>query len=340
VLGDLYRTGSFPAAERTALILEDLGQSNQALAIAWAAHRRDPSLPAGRGLLAELLWRQGSVDEAAKVLSDGPNRLSSADWSHDVAPRFVTVFRGRDREGLEAADALMRAGWKDRSNFGAIPEALGAEGLHALAFELQSRLQPPGADGFECAILAYGHLKTAKGEAAAVAWLKTRVADDDRDLLGILAYQEGYSELLWSMAPSRMQGEVGDYHWLLRAATCLAAGSSHPYYAETVNHVSGARGAYHLEIARYLLGLREESEVLAMAQTPRQRAELCYFAGLKAEQRGRRRDAADWYFMSVESDTGNNIESRWSLERLRAWSGEGARPGAVPALPPTQAPPA
>ena len=46
---------------------------------------------------------------------------------------------------------------------------------------------------------------------------------------------------------------------------------------------------------------------------------------------------ADWYFMSIEADTGNNIESRWSMERLRGWTGEGARP--APAAP-AQAPPA
>jgi hypothetical protein len=54
-------------------------------------------------------------------------------------------------------------------------------------------------------------------------------------------------------------------------------------------------------------------------KTLRQRSELYFFAGLKAEQRGRLRDAADWYFMSVESDTGDNLESRWAMERLRAW---------------------
>ena len=40
--------------------------------------------------------------------------------------------------------------------------------------------------------------------------------------------------------------------------------------------------------------------------------------------RGKPRDAADWYFMSVEADTGNNIESRWALRRLKTWA-EGAR---------------
>src|SRR5205085_3570412 len=38
-LGDLYKTGSFPAVERTALVQQDLGQTHQALALAWAAHR-------------------------------------------------------------------------------------------------------------------------------------------------------------------------------------------------------------------------------------------------------------------------------------------------------------
>ena len=99
----------------------------------------------------------------------------------------------------------------------------------------------------------------------------------------------------------------------------MAAGPSHPHYTETVDHLGHDGGTYHLEIARYLLGLREEPEVLAMGKTSRQRAEVCYFAGLKAEQRGHMRDAADWYFMSVECDTGNNIESRWAMKRLRQW---------------------
>jgi len=100
----------------------------------------------------------------------------------------------------------------------------------------------------------------------------------------------------------------------------MVTGPSHRRYAETVNYVGRARGSHHLEVARYLLGLREESEILAATQTLRQRSEIYYFAGLKAEQRGKLRDAADWYFMSVESDTGNNIESRWALRRLRNWT--------------------
>lgn len=334
LIGDLYRSGNFAAMERTALILQDLGQPNQALAIAWAAHRAAPHLAAGPALLAELFWRQGRYGDAATVLQNARGKLSGSDWTREIAPRFVECFRARDREGVQAAEALIRAGFADRRTFGAIPEALGEEGLSALAFELQSRMQLSGADGFESAILAYRYLKQARGEAAAIEWIRKRVPEGDRDLLGILAWQEQVPELLWSMAPSRLQGELGDYHWLLRTATCVATGPSHPRYKETVNHVGGARGSHHVEIARYLLGLREESEILGMAQTLRQRSEIYYFAGLKAEQRGKLRDAADWYFMSVEADTGDNIESRWSLRRLRSWAEEARPRSAAPAAPP------
>lgn len=336
LMGDLHRSGNFEAMERTALILQDLGQPNQALAIGWAAHRAAPHLAAGPALLAELFWRQGRYGEAASVLQNARGRLSGVEWTREIAPRFVAFFRTRESEGVQAAEALMRAGFTDRWTFGSIPDALGAEGLHGLAFELQSRMQLSGAEGFESAIVAYRHLKHAKGEAMAIEWIRRRVPESDRDLLGILAWQEGVPELLWTMAPSRLQGELGDYHWLLRAAVCMETGSAHPRYAETVNHIGRGRGSHHLEVARYLLGLREESEVLAATKTLRQRSEVYYFAGLKAEQRGKLRDAADWYFMSVESDTGNNIESRWALRRLKTWTDQ-ARPRVAAAGP---APPA
>src|SRR6185503_9970207 len=77
LLGDLYRNGDFDAMERTALILQDLGQTNQALAIAWAAHRASPQRAAGPALLAELFWRQGRAAEAANALRDARGRISA-----------------------------------------------------------------------------------------------------------------------------------------------------------------------------------------------------------------------------------------------------------------------
>jgi tetratricopeptide (TPR) repeat protein len=337
VLGDLHRSGNFAAMERTALILQDMGQPHQALAIAWAAHRNHPRVAAGLPLLAELFWRQGRYGEAAKVLHDGGLELSGAAWTREVAPRFVAFFRTRKREGLEAAEALTRAGFNERATIGTIPEALGAEGLHPFAFELQSRLRLTGVQQVESSLLAYGYVVRAKGEAAALRWIQGRVPEKDRELLGILAFQEHHPELLWSMPAARMDGEHGDYQWLLRAAACMAAGSSHPRYAETVNHVDRGTGSYHAEIAKYLLGLREESEILALVQDLRQRSEACYFIGLKTEERGRPRDAADWYLMSVESGELNNIESRWAMQRLRLWAREGRPPDRVA---PSQPPPA
>src|SRR5262249_18487043 len=140
VLGDLYRTGNFGVMERTALLLQDLRQPNQALAIAWAAHQSAPHLAAGRALLAELLWRQSRYGEAAKALADGRLELSTADWRREIAPRFVAWFGSGEHDALAAAQALAQAGLSDRATIGTIPEALADAGDNAIAFELQSRL--------------------------------------------------------------------------------------------------------------------------------------------------------------------------------------------------------
>ena len=336
VLGDLHRTGQFEAMERTALILQDLGQTHQSLAIAWAAHRRSPRLATGRALLAELFWRQARYGEAAGILHEGRDRFTTLDWSREIAPRFVAVFGTRDREGLAAAEALMRAGFTDRWTIGAITTALGNAGLDSFAFDVQSRVQLPGIRQIESSILAYVHLKRARGEAAALAWIRERVAEKDRELLGLLAHQEHVPELLWAMPPGRLKGESGDYQWLLRTAACMVAGMSDPHYTETARHLERARGSHHLEIARYLLGQREQSEILVLSQTLEQRSEICYFIGLKAEAQGRFREAADWYLMSVESGAMNTIESRWAMQQLRT-PDRSRRPERI-ALPP--APPA
>jgi hypothetical protein len=330
VMGDLHRTGQFEAMERTALILQDLGQPHQALAIAWAAHRRAPHLAAGRALLAELFWHQGRHGEAARILHDGQPPLSSAAWARDVAPRFLACFRTRESEAQGAADALIKVGFSDRTSIGALSAALGAEGLDQLAFELLARIQVSGVRQLEASILAYGHLKRARGDSAALAWIHDRVSEEDRPLLALLAHQEHHPELLWSMSPERLKGERGDYHWLLRAAACMAAGPSHPRYAETAQHLERAGSSYHAEIAKYLLGQREESEILVLAQTRRQRSEIFYFMGLKAEERGRLRDAADWYLLSVESGAMDTIESRWAMQRLRYRPEKGPRPDIAP----------
>lgn len=322
LLGDLHRSGHFGAMERTALILQDLGQTHRALAIAWSAHRGEPRLAAGRALLAELFWRQGRHADAAKILQEGRAELPAAAWSREIAPRYVAWFRTRGREGLMAADALVKAGFLDQGTIGALPTELGAQGLHAFAFELRSRIPFKGAERVESALLAYGHLKRANGGGAALQWIQSRVPEKDREALGLLAYEQGHTELLWTM-PARSSGERGDYLWLLRAAACMKLGPSDPRYAETVQHVERARGSYHLEVARYLLGLNEQSELLSLALDPRQRSEAAYFIGLKTERRGRFSEAADWYLMSVESAGRGHTESRWAQQRLRQWATEG-----------------
>ena len=104
------------------------------------------------------------------------------------------------------------------------------------------------------------------------------------------------------MAPANLDGPDGDYYWLMRAAACMEAGPSLPRHAETVQHLATTQGTYFLEIARYLVGLREESQILKLARLDEAaRRDLL----LRRPEGGARRAGcatpADWYLMSVES---------------------------------------
>jgi tetratricopeptide (TPR) repeat protein len=323
VLGDLADGQQLGAMQRTALLLQDLGRSDPALAMAWAAHRRYPHLLAGRMVLVELFWRQGRYGQAAGILRASPVPPSDYEWAQTIAPRFVTVFRGHEDEGLKAAQALMDAGYREQATVGTLAEKLSAAGLHDAAFEIESRIKARGLEQVGIAARAYQYLKLAHGEGPARAWLAAHLGGSLRGPLGTFAHQDDLPELLWTMAPANLDGPDGDYYWLMRAAACMEAGPSFPRHAETVQHLATTQGTYFLEIARYLVGLREESQILKLARSMKLRAEIYYFVGLKAEHDGRLRDAADWYLMSVESGAINNVEPRWALYRLQRWAALG-----------------
>jgi hypothetical protein len=217
----------------------------------------------------------------------------------------------------------MDAGYREQATVGSLPEKLSAAGLHDAAFEIESRIKARGLEQVGIAARAYQYLKLAHGEGPARAWLAAHLGGSLRGPLGTFAHQDDLPELLWTMAPASLDGPDGDYFWLMRAAACMEAGPSFPRHAETVQHLATAQGSYYLEIARYLVGLREESQILKLARSMKLRAEIYYFVGLKAERDGRLRDAADWYLMSVESGAINNVEPRWALYRLQRWAALG-----------------
>jgi hypothetical protein len=325
VLGDLHRTHQFGAMQRTALVYQDLNRPHQAVALAWAAHRRYPHLPGGRILLAEIFWRQGRYAQAARILRDPLFPITGTDWALLIAPRYVEIFRNRPREAIQAAQALVLTGFRDGATIGAIAAKFAEERSYSLAFEIQSRVKTTGVARLQSIALAYGHLKHARGEAEAIRWVSGQVKGPDLSRFRLFVHEEGHHELLWALPTEDVPGPDRDYVLLLRAAACLVFGPSHPSHAETVREVSAARGSYYVEIARHLLGERDETAMLRMARSMKLKAEIYYFLGFKAQHEGRVRDAGDWYQMSVATGAITNAEPRWALRQLSRWAERGRR---------------
>jgi hypothetical protein len=84
-------------------------------------------------------------------------------------------------------------------------------------------------------------------------------------------------------------------------------------------HFANAEPSHYHTIGRYLLGKASEAELLAEAIDQKKSNEIYYFIGLKAKTEGRYRDAADWFWLTMEMGTMNNGETRWALDPLYLW---------------------
>ena len=147
VLGDLADGQQLGAMQRTALLLQDLGRSDPALAMAWAAHRRYPHLLAGRMVLVELFWRQGRYGQAAGILRASPDaalRLRVGADDRAAVRHGVPRPRGRGTEGRAGAHGrrLPRAGHGRHAG----REAERGRAPRRRAFEIESRIKARGLE--------------------------------------------------------------------------------------------------------------------------------------------------------------------------------------------------
>jgi hypothetical protein len=171
---------------------------------------------------------------------------------------------------------------------------------------------------------AYKFLREAKGKDAALNWLGQQVPDSMRAPLSMFVIPDKTHELLWELAPSKLEGDHGAYYWLVRAAAFLLDGAENQEHGRLLNdHFASAEPGHYHTLGRYLLGKASEAEVLAEAVDQKKSNEIYYFIGLKAKAEGRYRDAADWFWLTMEMGTMNNGETRWALDQLYVWMGKG-----------------
>lgn len=332
-IGELDSTNQFGAMQRKALLLQGAGRAEDALALAVRAHLAYPDLPASRFLVTEVFWAQGRYGDAADMLKASRTPITLDTWGSDLGPAFERAFRGRPgSEAVTAAESLFVRRFNVSGNVGQIAFALAAAGDDSTAFEIQSRIPTGGLEYLRNMVYAYGSLLKYRSPEQALAWLHSKIPVDRRLLTQYMAFERNHDELLWDLECPEESPVDEHYAWLLRAAAAVRARDQGPRRAGVLAYLREAPAGGYLDVARYLMGLIEERDALAGARTTKQRCELYFFAGLKAESEGRTLDACDWYTMNRETGSYRNGEAYWASYRLVTILGRG-----VPIVNPPQA---
>ena len=308
-------SGQLDALGRGALLAQALGDEARARALIAQAVERYPG-PKSLSLQAEVLWRAGQPEEAAEALAQPKRTVRLADWRWRVGERYAAVFATRPPEAKKAFQAL-RKQKLGPLELGELAVEVNKAGNPALAFALQSQLKAPGLQQLELLMRAFAYKKAATSEPAAREWLRASVPERMREPLCMFAFSEGEDGVLWDVVPEADgQDENSDYVWLTRAAASVRAHDTDAAHQQALaqRFAEDRPGFYH-QLGRHLLGLSSQEAVAAVTGL-KNRLELPFFLGLKAQAEGRQEDAVGWYRNAVETSNPSNGEYRWALAEL------------------------
>ena len=309
------------ALRRGALVLAHLGRAEEAAKVVKTYVERYPDLAGSRATAAEVLWLRGADKEAAISLLKARNVLQGAGWK-EVAESFLRVFRSRPLTEVGAAFALLVNTRVSPADLGLIPDAAARAGRADIAFTTQSLLK--GTEPLESAniaVLAYGHLRNWKGREAAIAWARQSIPPELRVPASFLYYRERQYELNWDLLDDPGPTEDGTFAWLMRAAGALQEERDRdPHREQLLAHFRAAGNDPYSVMGKYLVGLADERQMLALVTSPDRRCEVAYYLGVRARSERRYRDATEWFLIARETEQLHEGEYTSALDQLRNWA--------------------
>lgn len=266
------------------------------------------------------LWETMSYDEAASLIKNRRYPLSAEAWRYTIGEEFIEMFKNNDSEAIKAFTALINIGlnhW-DLIN---IPMQVNVRGNSTLAFELNTKLQASGLGYIQMQLDSYKYLKQSKGKEEAFKWVKDKISQQMLNPASMIMFNNDEYDLLWDLIANPEQGSYPDFVWLMRAAGWLKEGRKNDNYKNTlIAYFQKNNTTYYQKLGRYLLDLSAGDELIDyMKKDPKQRCELSYYFGLKAQINGNYEEASDWYHISIETGLINMGEYRWSFNQLYKW---------------------
>src|SRR3989338_5505979 len=312
------------ALETAAVLLDKLGEREDAEKMAYTVVSRYPDSLRSRVLLAELYWRHGKYNDAADTLKSSLHNLSIKDWQWTIAPKFAEAFKEKSKEDTFAAfSSLIKKGFGHYELL-RISFPIAKAGKNDIAFEMAASLQGKGIGNLEFILHSYRYLKAWKGKQTALDWLRQKIPFQMLNSSSMAIYQHGEYDLLWELIRNPEQGEYADFVYLMRAAASLKLGKNNdPHYPKLIEYYKNKPKGHYNEIGSFLIGLTMERDILTLAKDPKKLCEIAYYAGIKAISEERYNDASDWFRTVIETGLINNDEYRWAFDILYKWQSSG-----------------
>jgi tetratricopeptide (TPR) repeat protein len=319
------------ALARGALIQQALGHEPEALELAQKNVGRYPTSSEALGVLAEVHWRARRHDEAAAALA--ARRLTPKEWRSTIG-RHLAALVADDGDAPGAVRALTQAKIPP-PHLASMLSMLPTSPQHvAQVVELYRVLATAGPSRLEMLGYAALLLQSARGPAAASAFLKAEVPASELGAFGQFAFSRRLDDALWSVVPLALPGADLDASlWLFRTGAALRAGPNDPHREELTAHYRGDSPSHYHVLGRHLLGLTDEASALALGHDRRRSVEVAYYLGLKADVERRLPDAIAWYRVALESNERTAYETQLAFQRLGGWRQSGKSLARLAALP-------
>lgn len=322
--------------EEAVSLLQRRGKAEEANALGRQMIER---YPGARSLsaFAVVLWREKRWQDAAALFDPKLARYARLEWKENVPEAFASEFERSDAVTVSSAtDALLDAGVDASDLLMDIPEALRNQGRADLAFAAAERVcrrhplkQSDSAAAYEH-MVAYTMLVSARGDSAAIDWLRSQTPDEAVQQLAMVLYQRREFDALFAVASPRplARKSIELQVYLVAALTHLRAAADDPRVVALRSDVAAQTiDPNSLQaVTRYILGMMDEKSFIAWGKSPGQRCTVEFFIGLKSASMGdydralRAVLAASCgAFRSVPQDWADGLLVKWDEQHL-TWS--------------------
>lgn len=164
----------------------------------------------------------------------------------------------------------------------------------------------------------YAFKKQSDTAEGAYKFLVDKLPKEKRNALSVDIFGAEEDELLWTFIETPEDGGQSEYVWLLRAAAFLRSPKKDPARLKALQHYYAHEGStYYFTIGRHLMGFISEQQAFAIATGGKERCELAFYLGFKAEQEGRWKEASNWYRVVMETELQDNGEYSWAVRKLK-----------------------